>query len=305
MDKLTEKYYNSDKSDFTWVKKLAYGGINMVFITSDKVKIYYDIQGKGEPWIFIHGGPGAWSYNFQALGGKSLEDFMKVIYFDQRGCGRSSGDENSDYSIDRIVKDIDELRQELKLNKVNIIAHSFGGIFAVNYALKYKENVDKIILLNCTVNMKESMKQQFEHGIKVLETVSGVDTSKFNSSEFSMEKWNDVMQIIFERNLFYKYQYEDEKNFIKTNVVDEGIENRAMANQSFSNKEYFNDFYPCTEDIDVPVLVIAGKLDYAIGPQHHRNFKFPNMCVKEIQGSHALYMEHTDEMAKVIREFLQ
>ena len=62
---------------------------------SDKVNLYVQQSGNGIPCIFIHGGPGGCSYDFEILGGNSLEGFMKLIYFDQRGSGRSEGDKDS------------------------------------------------------------------------------------------------------------------------------------------------------------------------------------------------------------------
>ena len=95
--------------------------------------------------------PGGCSYDFEILGGNSLEGFMKLLYFDQRGSVRSGGETDSDYSIDRLVEDIEEIRKKLGISKWIVMAHSFGGIIAVNYVYKYQKFVEKLILLNCTV----------------------------------------------------------------------------------------------------------------------------------------------------------
>lgn len=75
-------------------------------LTSDGVQLYLKVSGKGAPCIFVHGGPGAWSRSFEAMGGNRLEDKLTMYYFDQRGSGRSKAAANNDYSLDRVVEDI-------------------------------------------------------------------------------------------------------------------------------------------------------------------------------------------------------
>ncbi|MPM93634.1 hypothetical protein SDC9_140774 [bioreactor metagenome] len=77
-----------------------------------------------------------------------------------------------------------------------------------------------------------------------------------------------------------------------------------MANQAFSNKEYFASYFYLTEKITVPVLIITGNEDYAIGPDHHKNFLFPNKKVRAIQGKHMLYLENNEEFKSIIQEFV-
>lgn len=57
--------------------------------TSDGLALYYDISGKGDPCLFLHGGPGYWSKSFQHYARDLLEENLQMIYLDQRGCGRS------------------------------------------------------------------------------------------------------------------------------------------------------------------------------------------------------------------------
>lgn len=88
------------------------------FTTSDSVKLYVHIAGKGKPCLFIHGGPGLTSYIFEVTpAAKLIEQKLHMIYFDQRGSGRSSSALNADYSMHRMEKDIEELRTFLKINK--------------------------------------------------------------------------------------------------------------------------------------------------------------------------------------------
>ncbi len=269
----------------------------------DKVNLYVKQSGQGIPCIFVHGGPGEGSLDFELLGGNELEGFMNMIYFDQRGSARSEGDEETDYSIDRLVEDMEEIREKLGISKWIVMAHSFGGIIATNYAHKYREAIDKLILLNVTLSMEDSFKSQIDHGVKLLSE----NELKSIEAKSYMEKWQQIVTSLIEKDIFYKLQYEEYNNFIKLREVSNTIDsfNASMANQGLSNKEYFNSFFDITKKINIPVLVIAGNEDYAVGPEHHENFIFPNMKIKIISGKHMLYMENKEEVKSVIEAFIK
>jgi len=80
----------------------------MFIKSSDVIRLFLKQKGNGTAAIFIHGGPGAWFESFKEAAGEKLEDIFPVIYFDQRGCGRSEGSMSTDFSLDRLVEDIKE-----------------------------------------------------------------------------------------------------------------------------------------------------------------------------------------------------
>ncbi|WP_346886945.1 alpha/beta hydrolase [Clostridium sp. UBA1056] len=270
---------------------------------NDKVNLYIKQSGHGVPCIFVHGGPGEGSLDFEVLGGNTLEDFMSIVYFDQRGSARSEGDEETDYSISRLVEDMEEIRIKLGISKWIVMAHSFGGIIATNYVHKYEKFVDKLILLNSSLSIGESFKEQIYYGEKLLsdEELKSVDDKS------DMKRWQQIVTILLEKQIFYKLQYREYNNFIKLGEVSNTIDsfNGTMSNQAFNNKEYFNSYFDITKEITVPVLVIAGDEDYAVGPNHHENFRFPNMKTKVLSGKHMLYMENQEEAKSVIEEFVK
>jgi proline iminopeptidase len=133
---------------------------NNTIETSDRVSLFTKISGKGDVCIFVHGGPGAWSESFEKLGGNILEDKLTMCYYDQRGCGRSASPTDNNYSLNRMVEDIEAIRNNLNTSKVFIMGHSFGGILAVEYAKKYPEHVQGLILLNATLDINYSLRNQ-------------------------------------------------------------------------------------------------------------------------------------------------
>ncbi len=68
--------------------------------------------------------------------------------------------------------------------------------------------------------------------------------------------------------------------------------------------EYYADYAPITKDIYVPVLIITGKKDKAVGTQHYKTFRFPNQKVVSIDGGHLLYYEKNKEFVNAVSRFV-
>ncbi len=99
------------------------------------------------PLVIIHGGPGGNNYVFERTIGPRLEAFATVVYYEQRGCGRSgSPDDPHSYSMPLLVADLDELRRALGLERVVPFGYSFGAELAAEYALAHPTHVSGLIL---------------------------------------------------------------------------------------------------------------------------------------------------------------
>ena len=109
------------------------------------MNISFNIIGKGEPIIFIHGiGSRKISWNGII---KELKEKYLCISYDLRGHGESKVVQNTFYLND-LVEDLEKLRSYLKIKKVHLVGHSLGGMIAPSYAIKYRERVASITLLS-------------------------------------------------------------------------------------------------------------------------------------------------------------
>lgn len=113
----------------------------------DGVRLWYAERGRGSPVIVIHGGPGM-DHATLAADLVPLEKRHRVIYYDQRGGGRSAlPSDEALLTIDHHVRDLEALRQHLGLKKVTLLAHSFGPAIAALYAIRHPANVERMIFL--------------------------------------------------------------------------------------------------------------------------------------------------------------
>jgi proline iminopeptidase len=110
------------------------------------VRIYCKIVGRGPPLIALHGGPGADHSDFlpHLL---PLARRNRLILIDERGSGRSQRlDEPAAYTLANMVADVEGVRRALRLGRISLLGHSFGGILAQAYAIRYPGVVRRLIL---------------------------------------------------------------------------------------------------------------------------------------------------------------
>ena len=114
---------------------------------SDIHEIYYELCGNpdGIPVFVIHGGPGAGCSPYMRRF-FNPEKYLIVLH-DQRGCWRSKPRlELRDNNIQALVKDIEQLRLYLELDKIVLFGGSWGSTLILAYAEDYPANIEAMVL---------------------------------------------------------------------------------------------------------------------------------------------------------------
>jgi proline iminopeptidase len=118
------------------------------FVVVNGHRLWYRIAGQGRPLLLIPGGPGS-SHNYFYPQMERLADFFQVIYFDAFGRGQSDrAKKTSEYSFNQDIDDVEGLRKVLGLDRIAVYGHSYGGLVAQGYALRYPQSLSKLILAN-------------------------------------------------------------------------------------------------------------------------------------------------------------
>lgn len=117
------------------------------YVTVNGAKLWVVTVGKGDPLILISGGPGGAHVGLRRF--DTLATNYKLIYFDAFGRGKSDTAKIvSEYTIARDIEDIEGLRTALHLDQINLLGHSYGGVVAQGYAVKYPQHVKHLVLAN-------------------------------------------------------------------------------------------------------------------------------------------------------------
>jgi proline iminopeptidase len=108
-------------------------------------RLYVEIKGEGRPLLAIHGGLGL-DHSYFEPWLDPLESSFQLIYPDLRGNGRSAPVADSEFTLDKMIDDLEALRIALGIKKWAVLGHSYGGFLAQAYALKYPDAVADLIL---------------------------------------------------------------------------------------------------------------------------------------------------------------
>jgi len=135
------------------------------FVDAGGVLIYTRTLGSGKPLIVLHGGPGA-SHDYFLPYLLPLARTHRLVFIDERGSGRSEKLEDpAGYTVEAMVEDVEAVRSGLGLGRVDLLGHSYGGVLAQAYALKYQRNLEHLILcstFHSTRKMNEVFRQMKE-----------------------------------------------------------------------------------------------------------------------------------------------
>lgn len=117
----------------------------------DGVRLYYRVLGSaGDTVVVVHGGPGAGMDAILPHVAPLADDHVLLLY-DQRGGGRSTLPEDTALLAGRHhVRDLEAVRRRFGLERLSLIAHSFGAILAAEYAAAHPSRVERMVFLGAT-----------------------------------------------------------------------------------------------------------------------------------------------------------
>ncbi|MHA1186857.1 MAG: proline iminopeptidase-family hydrolase [Candidatus Heimdallarchaeota archaeon] len=146
---MTDFFDNTGRDD------ILSGGVRMIPIQTPvgEFKVWTKRVGNNPriKVLILHGGPGATHEYFECCDSFFPGAGIEYYYYDQLGSYYSDQpQDDSLYEIDRFVEEVEQVRKALKLDKSNfyLLGQSWGGMLAVDYALKYQDNLKGLIISN-------------------------------------------------------------------------------------------------------------------------------------------------------------
>lgn len=131
------------------------GGVKMIPISTPKgnFRVWTKRVGNNPKLaiLLLHGGPGATHEYFEAFDSFLPAAGIQYYYYDQLGSAYSDQPEDDAlWTTDRYVEEVEQVRQALHLDKSNfcVLGHSWGGILAIEYALKYPQQLKCVVISN-------------------------------------------------------------------------------------------------------------------------------------------------------------
>ena len=276
------------------------------FVKTSNGQLYYQTMGQGDAVIVIHGGPGM-DQGYLLPGMAALAKNHQVVFYDQLGCGRSAATviNESHITINSFVEDIETLRKALKFAKVTIVGHSWGGMLAMYYAVKYPKNIKKLVLMNTVTSAG------MEEFLDEVEKRTMPSAGEFEKLKASQEFIDSEPQAIAQYyRLFFQYYFHNPKDLEKLNLQLEpkgaatGVKVAKILEESIFGK--YTDQHDDLQKLKIPTLIIRGESDViptsAANSMAHSINSSKLVVLKNC--GHFPYIEQPKEWLEVVEGFL-
>ena len=279
-----KKAPDSEKSnyfDYSNSDDQVTGGVKMIPIETPKgvFKVYTKRMGNNPKMrlLLLHGGPGGTHEQFGNFEGYLPNEEIEYIYYDQLDSYYSDkSDDSTLWTIEHFVEEVEQVRKALNLTKDNfyILGQSWGGILAMEYALKYQDNLKGLIVSNMMASapayteyanevLGPQMDPEILQEIRDMEANNEFDNPRYSELlmnnyytkhilRMPLEKWPKSVNLLFEHLNPKIYVYmQGHSEFGMTG-------NATLKDWDISGR---------LKEIAVPTLMLGGKYD-TMDPQY-------------------------------------
>jgi proline iminopeptidase len=308
----------------------SYSSAQVIYPDSHTDGKYYQVNGanlytvsvgKGEPIFFIAGGPGGAHLGLRSF--DSLANEFQCVYYDGFGRGKSDTAKIvTEYTIERDIEDLEGLRKAMGFQKINILGHSYGGVVAQGYAIKYPQNTAHLIIANSfhSYEMWQANDDNSNHEIKTNYPEVWQDLMRIREAG-GISSDADHQEVYGRVPYGFLYAYNPARFEPKPSS---GPKKPPYPNR-FNSKLYYQmvgkdgdflvgndignfDFRKQLKDLTMPVLVIGGRYDRVATPE--MMIKYKTFCpqaqyVMFEKSGHNPQVEEPEKEFALLREFLK
>jgi len=274
-------------------------------------RVWYRTYGESDatPVLLLHGGPGAASDYMQPLA-ERLGEHRPAIVYDQLGCGRSDHpDDDSLWTVDRSVAEVDQVRGALGLDRCHLLGQSWGGWLAIDYMARGPVGVAGLVLASTSASIA-----QFVAGARrMIDALPEPDRTALQElgarGEYDHPDYRAAEQEFYRRHLCRMDPWPEA--LVRSSDQMEGNQVYATMNGPTEfdviGRLRTWDRTPDLGRIDVPTLITCGRYD-EITPACSETIAegIPDARVVVFEESaHVAHLEEAEAYAGTVEEFLE
>ena len=255
------------------------GGVKVIPITTSKGTFNVWTKRIGNnpkiKLLLLNGGPGATHEYFECFENFLPAEGIEIIYYDQLGCGNADNPNDvALWDLGRYVEEVEQVRKALHLDESNfyVLGHSWGGILAMEYTLKYQHNMKGLIISNMMSSCPEYgtyadevLAKQMDP--KVLTEINKIEAAK----DFANPHYMELLIPNFYEKHILRFPSKDwpepvNRSFAKMNQ-SLYVTMQGPSEFGISGKLEQWDRKADLKNITIPTLVIGAKYD-TMDPNH-------------------------------------
>jgi proline iminopeptidase len=238
------------------------------YIPVENVVLFYREIGQGQPIVVLHGGPD-FDHNYLLPDMDRLSDSFRLIYYDQRGRGKSGGGVRpEDVSIQSEMEDLEGVRAYFRLDSIAVLGHSWDGLLAMEYATRHPERVSHLILMDSApasyddyMFFRQERRKNAATDVERLKELS----SSAGYQEGDLETDATYYRIRFRATVRQPEQLERVVKSLRVNFTREGILKARDIEARLYNGTWLSSGYhllPMLRRLNIPAMVIHGDYDF-------------------------------------------
>jgi|BEDMetMinimDraft_2_1075160.scaffolds.fasta_scaffold02941_2 proline iminopeptidase len=282
------------------------------FVDVNGVKLYYRVAGEGAPMklIGLHGGPGGSCDYLSPLLQLSERVGVEVLLYDQFGCGRSS-DPPSDscYTVEYAVEEVEGVRRALyRDEKIFLLGHSYGGLLAIAYALKYQRNLRGLIVSSGLSSVPLTVKEMRRLINEMPERTRRVIEKYEATGEFTHPEYLKAVDEFYRKHLLRLPEMPLDVAKTMEYLQKRRVYSIMNGPNEFTITGTIRDWDQTSRlgEIKVPTLITVGRYDEVtptVAEVIHRGI--PNSTLKVFDNSsHTAMWEETEKYLNTILDFI-
>lgn len=267
------------------------------------VSLFVEVLGRGRPLVLMHGGPGAdhWSM----LPFRPCADQFTLVFYDHRCNGRSIGAPVSSMTWENLTADADALRERLGLDRWAVLGHSFGGMVALEYALRYPGRLSHLVLLDTGGDARWAQENAPELLARRGYNPSTVRlVRRFFNGQITP---HEMLPALMRFGSAY-YSHPNPVRVARELILERHVKMRPEA-LIFAGRHLMPGWTVMDRlgEIKVPTLVMAGRDDFLFPPEHQVALAagIPNARLELIErAGHNPHAERPADVMRALRGFI-
>lgn len=276
-------------------------------IPVEGTSLHYVTLGKGRPVIVLHGGPGL-GHNYLRPGLDRLAERFRLIYYDQRGSGRSEVGDPGKLNLAGTIEDLDAVREAFQIDQANVLGHSIGANIAALYASRHSDHVASLVL--ASPGPPFDPRQQQELGAEMQRRMTAADQQAMEGIYASdgLRKRDPKSVEVLIRTMYLSF-FRDRRSAERINFgfTQISADNVLGAEEAMVGEFAALDMKESLANVSALTLVLRGELEPI--PDAFARFiaeSIPGAQYELIEGAnHFAYIEDPEPFFSPIHRFLE